>query len=410
MKNLLTIYKGQELSTLSQDQLDQLSIVDIHSILLVEDPEKIPVIIKKLSQEKLLALVDLSSWNKDRFDVVNFTTWLKVILAMQPFEALQQIKRLDQPELALFLTSVVELSWFNVEQNYDGNPFITPDRTFVIYPREDDNNDGESEIYRVAVDVINLSYLESTQYGRSLCLDAMKSIKATDEEDCYRVKNARLADEGIPSYIDALELFHYEDPTKLLKRIIKMVGDKSCKKSPPISEYIISEFAVVPKSYWDSFDVSPELLDSIQVELSALLTASVVMNNTATAGEKYIREVIERSKNYFDLGMELIKDNTSVRFNELLQYVQLRHIFRLGFSLVVDLRKNANNLKIAIEAMKRPDVVTPDEEEFIKKLTLPIPLFQKTLLDKAIPFENLVQLKEARKMLSELAGKVIKTN
>ncbi len=100
---LLSVHRGTELSLLSTEQLDGLSIIDLHTGLLAESAESIPSIIQKLSDEKFLALVDLSSWEKDRFSPVNFATWLKIISTLKEFEALEQIRRLDQDELVCSL-------------------------------------------------------------------------------------------------------------------------------------------------------------------------------------------------------------------------------------------------------------------------------------------------------------------
>ena len=70
-----------------------------------------------------------------------------------------------------------------------------------------------------------------------------------------------------------------EDPTKLLKKIFRMVGKEENKKYSPSDDYIISGFTVVPKSYWDSFKLGNEVLENVQVEIGALLTSSIVVNN-----------------------------------------------------------------------------------------------------------------------------------
>jgi hypothetical protein len=64
---LLNIHRGTELAVLSTEQLDGISIIDLHTGLLAEDAEKIPSIIQKLSDEKLLALLERSAWEKERF-------------------------------------------------------------------------------------------------------------------------------------------------------------------------------------------------------------------------------------------------------------------------------------------------------------------------------------------------------
>jgi len=391
-----------EIDKLNTEQLDKVPAIDLHSLLLVEDAEKVPQIIKSLSREKLQVLIDISSWNKDSFDPMNFSIWMKLLLSFPPIEAAKEVQRIDRQELQLFLTSVLEIKWFDPQKVYDGDPFITLDNAFIMFPKE------EGAIVQTAVELINAAYFENMEYGRALCLDTMTSAYSPLEEESHRFKEARLADEGIPSYMEALELFHFENPTRLLKQILGMIGDKHYKKSHQDKEYLISQFAVVPRAYWDQpFKVDPELLDDIQIELSALLTASIIINNVANKEAKYIKEVVERSRSYFNIGLELVTENSDKNITEVLQFVKLRHIFRLGFSLLVDLKNNATKVKVGFDALKRPDMITPDEEEFLRALLMPIPMLQLTLSDSLKNFETLEQLKEARKKLSSLASRLI---
>ncbi len=391
---------------LSTSQLDELSVLDIYSSLLVEEAEKIPEIVKKLSDEKFAAVVDLSSWDKDIFNPVNYTTWLKVVMSMESFDAFREIKRMDRAELILFFSGATDIKWKEPEETPSGNPFVTPDSAFLIYPKE---NEQETDMFIAAVSLINLAYSEDVAYGRSICIDAMNTAYSELEEECFRFKGARLSDEGIPAYLEAMELYHYEDPTKLLARIIKMVGDNTFKKHPPVNDYILSQYAIMPKSQWDTMlKLSPELHDSVKIELGALLTASIVLNNALDMNPVNMSDTAKRSVSYFKLGLELIKENYKGSLDELLKYVDIKHIFRLGFSLLVDLKKNANNVKTAVDALNRPDILNADEQELIKNLILPIPMYQPSLELSPVQFDTLVQLKEARKLLSGIASRIVK--
>lgn len=399
-------YTPFALDKLSTEQLDEISVIDIYSSLLVEDPANIPEIVKSLSKEKLAAVVDISSWDKDTFNLVNYLTWLNVILSMQPYDALKELKKMDQPELIMFLAGIVDLQWKDPEDVHAGNPFVSPDGVFLIYPKE---GQSESEMFNTAVALINLAYLEDTAYGRSLCMDAMDAMYSGLEEECFRFKNARLADEGVPTYLEALELYHYEDPTKLLSKILKMVGQDNLKKHEPSKTYILSQYSVVPRHEWNSiFNLSTELADSVKIELGALLTASIVLNNAIDMNPATMTDTAKRSICYFRIGFELIMENAKFSAEELIKYVELKQIFRLGFSLLVDLRKNANNIKSAIDTLNRPDIINSDEKEFIRNVVLPIPMFQTSLETKAASFETLDQLKKARRILSDIADRILK--
>lgn len=394
------------LDRLSTEQLDELSVLDIYSSLLVEEAENIPGIVNKLSDEKLAAVVDLSSWDKDTFNPVNYTTWLKVLMSMEPFDAFREIKRMDRAELILFVSGVADIKWKEPEEAAPGNPFVTPDNTFLIYPKD---NDQETEMFITAVSLINLAYTEDMAFGRSICVDVMSTAYSELEEECFRFKNARLSDEGVPAYLEAMELYHYEDPTKLLARIIKMIGDNAFKKHPPVKDYILSQHAVMPKSQWDSvMSISPELYDNVKIELGALLTASIVLNNALDMNPVNMSDTAKRSVSYFKIGLELIKEHYKGSIDELLKYVELKLIFRLGFSLLVDLKKNANNVKTALDALNRPDILSPDEQEFLKNLMLSIPMYQPSLELSPVQFDTLDQLKGARKLLSGIASRIVK--
>jgi hypothetical protein len=123
----------------------------------------------------------------------------------------------------------LNIAWYDADKVYDENPFITPDNVFVMFPKSSDKEEAtgqrlETELTQIAINMINLAYLEGTEFGRRLCLDAMNVLYSTSEEETLRFRNARLSEEGLPTYIEALELFHYEDPKKLLSNILKMVG------------------------------------------------------------------------------------------------------------------------------------------------------------------------------------------
>lgn len=387
----------KSLSLVDSNKINSLNIIDIHSNLLIEDAQSIPDVISKLSDEKLLALIDISSWQKDRFDVFNFSTWLKVIFSLPPYEALTQVKRLDSSELVMFIQNIIDIKWYDTDELYDGDYKITHDNAFILFPKDKD-------MFDLCVHLIDLCYLEDMAFGRKLCIDAMSFIYSTLEEDTYRIRNSRLADEGIPTYLESLELFYFEKPSKILKDISKILIEKK-KRYKPEKTYPVSEFAVVTKEYWSEFiNLTSEEVEWLEIELSSLLTASIVMNNAVDKDEAFIKEIVDRSKSYFRLGMELIRDELGV--SDILKYVSLKYVFRLGFSLLVDLKKNATNLSNIFKTLDKEILLTADDDEFIKNLTAPIPVFKKRIDAPLEEFKTLEKVKEARKRISEIANLV----
>jgi hypothetical protein len=395
----LDIHQGLELVNLNTEQLDKLPLIDLHSILLQEDPENIPSIIRNLSAEKLQVLIDLVSWKNDRFDVKTFSEWMQA-------SASGQLKSLDHSEMALMFYTAFQIKWYEQDVDYPDDAIITPDNVFVLIARPENEDE---QFMATAENLINMIYAEDMAFGRKICVDTMSLIYSVVEEFVFKQKNARLADEGVPTYIEALELYHYEDPAKLLKKVLKMVNSEQNKKSSVSHDYIISSFTVMPRNFFvDRLKISEEKIENIQIELSALLTSSVVVNNAQDKDSKQIREIIQRSKSYFNLGLEFIAENSDYKLETVLNYVPLRMVFRLGFSLLIDLKKNANNTNIAIKALLKPDLITLQEEDFINNLLQPIPMFKTSLTEQAEMFETIERLKTARRMLADIAGRILK--
>ncbi|MBN1115094.1 MAG: hypothetical protein JXA66_07115, partial [Oligoflexia bacterium] len=358
--------------------------------------------------EKFRALVDLTSWEKDSFSPIRYAVWLKVVSVFKPLEALRELRRMDKDELLLFISSVLSIDWYNPDDIYEGEATLSPDNSFILIPKD---GNLESELSSLAVGIINAAYAGGIAFGRELCVDSMGMMYSATEEESFNNRNSRLADEGIPTYIEALELFHYEDPSSLLKRLVKMVGDEEYKKHSPSTGYLISGFTVLPRAFWeDRYELEKELVDDLKVELSALLTASIVVNNALDRDAEHIKGIIERSRSYFALGLELLIEEAPKAFtvDKMLRFIKLRHLFRLGFSLLIDLKKNAANVSSAVKDFAEPVAFTADEEEFLNNLLQPIPMFKPSLTDAALPFDDLSRLKDARKLLSILASKIVK--
>jgi len=405
----LNIHSGVELVKLNTQQLNAMPVIDLHVALLSENPENIPEVVKNLSKTKLQALIDVDSWDKDSFNIESFCMWINIALSMEnATDSYEVLRKFDKQELCLFIAKILDVDWYDADKIYPSDPFITKDFTFVLFPKD---GEEESTTTKQAVALIDLAYLEGMEFGRELCIDVIGMLYSQSEEDAFRLKTSRLADQGLPAYTDALELFYFEDPTKLLKKITKMVGDAKSKKydQGTSGEYIISGFTVVPKNFLqESLNLDETIIENIKMELSYLLTASIIVNNAADKNAEHIKGVVERSKSYFNLGIELIKESVNKSLSELVTYVPLKIIFRLGFSLLVDLKRNANTLMFAIKEVNQPDFITVDEEEFIKNLQLPIPVLKLNLTDKTKDFNQLADLKLARAKLSEIASRIVK--
>jgi len=396
-----------DLKNLNAIELDNLSVLDIHLSLDQLDNEETSIVLKKLSSEKLNTVIDIYTWDKDNFLEDEFSIFIHKFLSLDYEEAYKQIKKINQDAILLFLSKVINISWYDKDQNYDDDPIITDDFTFLIRPK----NENVSEVsFNVADSIIKNLYLNDFTYARKICIDLIALINLEHEELCFKFKNSRLEEEGIPSYIEALDLYFYEKPVNIIKKILNSMDNKYLKKHDPLDTYIISKHTIVNKDYFDKYfnNIPKELEEIIKIEFSSLITASIVVNNALNKDAKLILGIIKRSFNYFTLGFELIKEYKEVDVYKLLNYVPLKDIFRLGFSLLIDLKRNATKLKKILDSLNNNLLLNNEDEEFINNILKPIPLFFTSFNEKVDDFSSLKEVKEARIRISSISKKIAK--
>lgn len=402
---MLTQYQDLKLQELNSKQLEKMALLDLNVAILNLEAETLPDVINKISDSKLKALVDLNCWNKDVFNLEEYGKWLSVICFYEGADSFLKFKRLDHETLILFLSSILHIDWYDKDEIYVDNPVISDDFAFTIYPK---NNDFEGQNFAIAVNLIKQAYMGDFFNGRKLCLDCMGITKAQQEEACFINKNNRLSEEGIPNYLEAMDLYFYEDPTKLIKKIKKYIGLEKFKKGKSTSDYIISQYTMVSKDYFDKyFSIGPELIDTLKIEISNLLTASIIVNNALGQDLKFINEITKRSINFLTIGLELLKESIELGAESIFTYVPINEIFRLGFSLLVDIKRHASNLNAVVNEFEDKILISDEEEEFLKYLLMPIPEYFVTYTE-ILDFDSLAKIKEARVKLSELAKKFVK--
>jgi len=404
---MLTDLNKFDLKNLNTIELDNLSVLDIRLSLETLDEEEYSLVLQKLSSEKLNTVLDLHTWTKDNFLVDEFSSFINKFLSLNFEEAYQNLRKIDQNSIILYLSKIISVAWYDKDEIYPDNPIITDDFTFIIRPK---NTSVDIENFSTATHLIKNAYLNEFSYGRKLCLDIIALIDLEHEELCFKFKNSRLEEEGIPSYIEALDLYFYEKPTIIIKKILNCINNEKLKKHEPLRSYIISKHTIIGKEYFDKYfnGISKELEEIIKTEFSTLITASIVINNAANKDSNLILSIIKRSFNYFFLGIELIKEYETVDILKLLNYVPLKDIFRLGFSLLIDLKRNASNLKNIINTLDSSVLIDQEIEEFINNLLKPIPLYFTSFNEATEDFSKLSQIKEARLKISELTKKIVK--
>ena len=293
--------------------------------------------------EQIRGLFDLDCWDKDRPNLGRMREWI---------EALSEAGRIRMAdglmELDLELVSLLLRQYMRVHRLAD--PQDSPDAPSDRFVQFDENYLIEF-IRHDAIRAHILEFLEEIferdyNYFTGLMDEIYWGVEAELEEQAYQFRSARLADRGFPDYFDAQNVFAYLSPQNFLQI--------RAQYPPPLRDGL-DQHEVLPPGMAPAV---PELENSL---FNAALTAgfaaqgkrqlrsemAIVSNQVLVARSvdfgdlEAVRVAVEMTHHYLNLGLEHLAGGDLRTAIEHLRDTHLQHLFRLGVSLTIDLRKRA---------------------------------------------------------------------
>jgi len=163
-------------------------------------------------------MLDVEVWKKDTLDIDAVTRWLRILLVADGRRLLRWLlmERQEFFELYLFRNIEVIVREENEDPSDFGDDFFTVDDYFYVRIKEKpdvipDRGDDEM-ISQEDLDVVVRELLEKLleiDHGlyQSIMLEAVGVIAAEIEEEVFRMRNVRLAEQGFLPFDEALEVF-----------------------------------------------------------------------------------------------------------------------------------------------------------------------------------------------------------
>lgn len=327
------------------------------------------------STEQVQAFLDMDTWERDRIVPARFLPWIAALCDLGPQKLAAHIRRLDGELLACFLGSRLRIYELSDEdhpppEEPQGLFYTTPDRFYLVdilpSPEEAEASDSTALLQRF----LDMLYQADLELGRAVLQSARWEAGTETEDLAYRFRSGRMADLGYIEYYEALKVYMLLDP---------LAGTSAQPLKSP------TEAPVVPDPMAANLFLrtlsGPGTADCTFVHAAAHLSAEeqqhlyqqlLVLANNAMAADRIelgdfeaARGVLGRTAGYLSLGLELqlLPAGMSSQ-SEQAQHVQINvaqaaallrkssplHLFRLGYSLTVQLRKLAGLLVSGKEA------------------------------------------------------------
>ena len=366
------------------------------------------------SQELLLlatsvqrcGFIDLDCWRKDSFHLANFMEWMAAYMQCGPEEAAATARAMDPNLLALFLKDNTRIHFLETDEPYPDLPFIlTPDQRFGIEVT------GEAEVATMARLLLDTIFRLDASLGYDLIDRVRWDNRVSMEEEAYQNKRLRLEEIGFVDYYEALSIYQEVGGTSAPRlQGASEEEDEAHRISSTLPALLVASLAP-GEHLWRALGA---IRDGRQAELIsqqlAALANRILSVHCATTGDlEKVKPALEEMRDALNLGLEqLTQGRTSLAASALKQQDMLG-LFRTGFSLLADLRTQADRVvhreRLRLDGAKRTLLESP-QAEFLDGLRRHKPLFFEGMRDPKRPgfrnFRGLADVESARRGLNEI--------
>lgn len=363
--------------------------------------ENAPGLLAYSTPNQLLYFADLDLWKKDMLDFKSVARWLNIISELGQEKMVQFVEAVEPELLVAVLRSFVRVQARNPDLDFmdqsDVLPVFTMDDTFFI---EFLVRDSEEAI-KSFLDAV---FCWDTVYYFRLMHVLMYGLHSENEEIALRWHRARLADKGFPVFEEALEIYRYLRQSEIdtpATQIIPCVTEMDSRPHPLLAYplKVIAKNDLFRRSL-DEIAESGEK-DRIVTELAHVANKIMVADAKDPGSLEDLLSSLSKVSGYINISLEDVCGNDVSVASGVLSANHMEILFRRGFSLILDLRKQARILirqyEGGMENLGHPLA------GLMRGLFQKRPVFAGDLLGKNKPrdFESMADLKTIRNLLDK---------
>jgi len=384
-----------------QGLIRSLSRVDFYWLLKKIGEEDSLPLLQMASYEQWQYLMDMELWKKDRMSLEEASAWITRLNQADPGRLLQWLCTEGEYFSCLYFSKMIRVEVRRTDEVYDlSDGFVTFDNLFFFKVLNPEDEEHIRNIFQL------LAATELERY-QALLLGIQGTLPSEMEEELYRLRNVRLAEDGFLPYEEALSIYSRLKPESL-KRNEKT---SSLEFSPTPEEGILVPITPIIHTETTSFFIEsaggisdPLFMDRIRVEFAGLCNQVIAADGMEVNELEVLLKVCRRAAGYISLGLEKVSDKKLPLSEEFLRSNSLIDLFRVGYGLALELKWEAEQwMKKAWFVRKSfgRDFWEEDWGGILSGLLMTRPqLFVQTHAEESYKdFENLSEIDDGRTIL-----------
>lgn len=295
--------------------------------------------------QQLIYLLDIELWKKNMFNTLAAARWLDIIASIGEEKMLQFVQTADPELIVTAMNRFVRVQVRNpdldlVEQLDSLPPYTLDDMFFVDFrlPRH------EETIKRL----LEALFHWNVDYYFGLMEELAMGVPAENEEMADRRRRSRLADRGFPEFDEALEIYRYLQRSAVADPAQEAFSDfplEDLDDSRPRLWYPLKvlEHETLFKRCLNEISETAES-DRLSTELAHLANKVMVADGRDPGSLEELEGSLKKVGGYINIALEEICGDDLPRAARLLRSNHAEILFRRGFSIIIDLRKEIHRL------------------------------------------------------------------
>jgi len=292
-------------------------------------------ILKLASLEQWRFTLDLELWERDRLDIDQAGMWLGRLLQADP-ERLAGLLLSEAELLAHFLLShLIDVEVRQKDEISDDPGFLTFDDAYYFRVRNAEQEEFVHELLR------NLAERDYLRY-QALMMGLAGTLRDEVEEEMYRRRNVRIAEDGFLPYDEAAAVYAHLGPHALetQRDVLSPPVPDTDSPPPPVNPILaVGDESLMLEAVSRSGD--PVLFDRLRVEFAGLCNQVMSADRLRVSDAEDLVKVCRKVAGYINVGLERLSVHDPAVAEDYLRKNPLLHIFRVGFSSALEVRWEA---------------------------------------------------------------------
>ncbi len=285
------------------------------------------------SPEQRTFILDMELWDKWNFSTEKSYEWLGHLVEGGEAVVAEQLPHLDLELLLLMLEKEISVGGGIGELLPDDERTFDWDHTFDNLYFITFKNDKHARTVGSFLDIVYRT-------NHDIYLGIMEGVKGEIEDEleelAFRFRSGRLADLGFPELEEAQTLYARIDPASFAleggKELLTAAIHRHLPVRPGAAESLLDRLLARPGA------------DEINQELTYLVNSALVVDGAALHDREAMMAIFERVHGYLNVALEFLARNDEEKAFAILAGERLKRLFQLGFSIVMDLAKQALGL------------------------------------------------------------------